>query len=159
MLGSSGFSTGPHLHFELTETVQKSGTYFKPTASIDSNDSSIGYIGGPSAGGSSSGGSTSGGSSSGGQTPAIKVTFSTPTDSKYASKASIGYDNATVVTKVTKTSGAKVTGSGLNLYDASGKLIKQYQESVSNVSNSQTTYHIWWDIKNEVGVTLQQGTT
>src|SRR5699024_8600455 len=34
-----------------------------------------------------------------------------------------------------------------------------FQSAVSNVSNAQTTYHIWWDFQSELGLTLQQGTT
>ena len=149
MLGSSGYSTGPHLHFELTKTVQQSGTYFKPTSPINSNTSSIAYVDGPSSG--------SGSGSSG--TSKISVTFSAPTDSKYTSKAFVGYDNATVVTKVTKTAGARVTASGIVVYGPDGTKIKDFQSAVSNVSNAQTTYHIWWDFQSELGLTLQQGTT
>lgn len=71
-LGSSGYSTGPHLHFELTKTVQQSGTYFKPTSSINSNTSSITYVDGPT---SSSGGG-GGGSSSSSSKPSASVSGS-----------------------------------------------------------------------------------
>lgn len=143
-LGSAGYSTGPHLHFELTGSVQQSGTYFKPTSSINSNTSSISYVDGPSSGSTST---------------AISVTFSAPTDSKYTSKAFIGYDNATVVTKVTKTSGAKVTACGIVVYGPDGSKIKDFHQTVSNVSDAQTTFHVWWDFQNELGMTLEQGTT
>ena len=79
-LGSSGYSTGAHLHFELTGSVQQSGTYFKPTSPINSNTSSISYVNAP------------------GESGKISVDFSAATAPNYAGKAFVDYDNATVVT-------------------------------------------------------------
>lgn len=43
-MGSSGNSTGTHLHFELSGGGAMSGTYFSPTNSINNNTSNISYI-------------------------------------------------------------------------------------------------------------------
>lgn len=91
--------------------------------------------------------------------PSGSVTFQNPTDSNYTSKAFVNNTNACVVTKVTKPSGWSVTKSGLILADSNKKVIKNYSEKVTNVSKPQTTYHIWWDIQKEIGVTLTPGTT
>ena len=89
------------------------------------------------------------------------VQFSEPTDSAYTSKASVGSTNAVVVTKVTKPSGVKVTKMGVSLYSSQSSTspLKTFTENVSNVSNSTTTYHSWYDIQKEVGLTLTPGTT
>lgn len=142
-MGSSGYSTGAHLHFELTASVEKRGTYYAPTASINSNTSSIAYTDTP-------GGSTS-------QT--VTVSFSNATDANYTSKQKITDTNAVVVTQVNKSAGVSVTQMGLCLYDASGKQIKRYIENISNVGVNTTKYHSWYDINSEVGVTLTPGTT
>ncbi|MGN1008435.1 MAG: InlB B-repeat-containing protein, partial [Butyricicoccus sp.] len=143
-LGSSGNSTGAHLHFELTASVQQSGTYFKPTASINSNTDAISYV------------STA--SSSGTTVTTPSVSFALPTDSTYTAKQKITDTNAVVVNKITKASGTSVTKMGVYLYDASGTQLKKYTENVSNVAASTTTYHSWYDINSEVGVTLTPGT-
>ncbi|MDY3281650.1 S-layer homology domain-containing protein [Dysosmobacter sp.] len=92
-------------------------------------------------------------------TSAISVSLLTPTDKEYTSKISVSDHNATVVTKIKKTAGARVTACGLRLYDAAGNLIKEHRETVSNVSDSTTTFHTWYDINKELGVTLDSGTT
>lgn len=86
------------------------------------------------------------------------VTFSKATDSNYTSKASISNTNAVVVQKITKPSGTKVTKMGVIIYQGN-TVLKKYTESVSNVSATQTTYHSWYDINKEVGLTLEPGTT
>lgn len=88
-----------------------------------------------------------------------KASFALPTQSSYVSKQSVGETNAVVVNQITKLSGVKVTQMGLYLYNADGSLIKRYVENVSNVGNSTTLYHSWYDINAEVGVTLTPGTT
>lgn len=142
-MGSSGYSTGAHLHFELTATVEKRGTYYAPTASINSNTSSIAYTDSPQ----------------GGSTPTVSVSFSQATDPAYTAKQKITDTNAVVVTQVNKSAGVSVTQMGLCLYDASGKQIKRYTENISNVGANTTKYHSWYDINSEVGVTLTPGTT
>ncbi|MDR3765633.1 MAG: S-layer homology domain-containing protein [Butyricicoccus sp.] len=142
-LGSSGYSTGAHLHFELTATVDKRGTYYEPTAPINSNTSSIAYTDTPQT------------------TPpaAVSVSFSKATDPNYTSKQALSDTNAVVVTQVNKSAGVSVTQMGLYLYDASGKQIKRYVENISNVGVNTTKYHSWYNINSEVGVTLTPGTT
>lgn len=87
------------------------------------------------------------------------VTMTTTTDSTYKAKEKITDTNAVVVNKIVKPSGVKVTKMGVILYDASGNQIKKYTEKVSNVSSSTTSYHSWYDINAELGVTLTPGTT
>lgn len=94
-----------------------------------------------------------------GPEPTPNVKFTLPTNSTYTAKQKITNTNAVVVNQITKPSGVKVTKMGVILYDASGSQIKKYTESVSNVANSTTTYHSWYDINAEVGATLTPGTT
>lgn len=87
------------------------------------------------------------------------VTMTTTNDSSYKSKEKITNTNAVVVNKIVKPSGVSCTKMGVILYDASGSQIKKYSENVSNVGKSTTTYHSWFDINSELGVTLTPGTT
>ena len=86
------------------------------------------------------------------------VSFSEATDPDYTSKASISDRNAVLVQKITKPSGTKVTKMGIILYDGN-QTIKKYSENVSNVKDSTTTYHSWFDINKELGITLEPGLT
>ncbi|MGM9566205.1 InlB B-repeat-containing protein [Evtepia sp.] len=94
-----------------------------------------------------------------GPEPAPNVKFALPTNGTYTAKQKITNTNAVVVNQITKPSGVRVTKMGVILCDASGTQIKKYSENVSNVANSTTTYHSWYDINAEVGVTLTPGTT
>lgn len=87
------------------------------------------------------------------------VTMTTTNDSSYKSKEKITNTNAVVVNKIVKPSGVSCTKMGVILYDASGSQIKKHSENVSNVGKSTTTYHSWFDINSELGVTLTPGTT
>ncbi len=80
-------------------------------------------------------------------------------DPAYLAKAFVAETNACVVTKIVKRSGSRITRSGVALYDAAGALIKDYWHSVSNVRDTTTTFHSWYDLREEVGVTLAPGTT
>lgn len=151
-LGSTGNSTGAHLHFELASSASMSGTYVKPSGGINNNTSNISYIYSSSSSNNSSGNNSS-------TTTTTLASFSLPTDSTYTAKQSVSNTNAVIVNKVTKTSGVKVTKMGVTLMDASGNQLKKYTETVSNVSASQTTYHSWYDINSELGYTLTAGTT
>lgn len=87
-----------------------------------------------------------------------QVTFSTPTDPDYTAKQSISNTNAVLVSQINKPSGVKVTQMGIILYKGDG-IIKRYSEAVSNVSNTTTRYHSWFDVNKELGLTLESGTT
>ncbi len=152
-LGSSGNSTGAHLHFELAAKASMSGTYVKPSEGINNNTSKISYI--YSTSGSNSGNSGNNNSS----TTTASASFSLPTDATYKAKQSVSNTNAVIVNKVTKASGTKVTKMGAILMDSSGKQLKKYTEDVKNVSASQTSYHSWYDVNSEIGCTLTPGTT
>ena len=89
----------------------------------------------------------------------LTVSLTTPTDPAYTSKQSVSDTNATVVTCITKTPGSSITQSGLILSQADGTLIKKHTETVTNVSKSTATFHAWYDIRKELGVTLTPGTT
>lgn len=82
-----------------------------------------------------------------------------PTDTTYLNKFSVSETNAVVVANIRKNSGTKVTACGLILYDATGNLIKDYKENISNVSSTNTNFHAWYDINSELGLTLTAGTT
>ena len=86
------------------------------------------------------------------------VIFSKATDPNYTKKASISNTNAVVVQKITKPSGTNVTKMGVIIYQGN-TVLKKYTESVSTVTPAQTTYHSWYDINKEVGLTLEPGTT
>lgn len=89
----------------------------------------------------------------------VSVSVLAPTDAAYTQKAAVSEHNATVVAHIKKTAGSQVTACGLWLYDANGKLIKEHREAVSNVGKNTTSFHSWYDINKEVGVTLDSGTT
>lgn len=93
--------------------------------------------------------------------PVVKpnVTITTTTDSKYKAKEKITDTNAVLVNKIVKSSGTTVSKMGVILYDASGNQIKKYSENISNVSASTTSYHSWYDVNSELGITLTPGTT
>lgn len=88
----------------------------------------------------------------------VRVWFTTASDPTYTAMEKVTDTNAVVVSQVTKSSGTKVTKSGLYLYDSAGRLIKRHEENTSNVSTSRSVYHSWFDINKELGVTLQPGT-
>lgn len=104
---------------------------------------------------------TSSDSSSDSSSSAPSVTFAAATDASYKSKESVSNTNAVVVSKVVKPAGVSVSKMGVILYNgtsSNASVLKKYSESVSNVSNSTTTYHSWFDINKELGVTLTPGT-
>ncbi|MBQ8264654.1 MAG: InlB B-repeat-containing protein [Oscillospiraceae bacterium] len=90
----------------------------------------------------------------------LVVTLTVPTDSKYTAKQFVGSTNACVVTRIYKTSGSNITKSGLILSKADGTVIKKYTDDVTGlVKKSTTVFHSWYDINEELGVTLTPGTT
>lgn len=91
-------------------------------------------------------------------TSITKADFSNPVDQKYISKAFVTETNACVVGRVTKLSGVNVSHVGVQIYDSNGIEIKNFKQSVSNVPNSQTVFHVWFDLQDEIGITLEKGT-
>ena len=89
----------------------------------------------------------------------VTVSLTKPTNPDYTAKQKVSDTNATVVTQITKTPGSSITQSGLSLSQANGTLIKKHTEKVTNVSNSTATFHAWYDIQKELGITLTPGTT
>jgi uncharacterized repeat protein (TIGR02543 family) len=89
----------------------------------------------------------------------VTVSLTVPSNPAYTAKQSVSDTNATVVTRITKTAGSAITQSGILLSAADGTLIKKHTENVTNVSNSTTTFHAWYDIQKELGVPLSPGTT
>lgn len=87
-----------------------------------------------------------------------QVTFSEVTDPAYTSKESITNTNAVLVSKITKPAGVHVSQMGIELYSGD-TILKSYSEAVSNVSDSTTVYHSWFDVNKELGRTLDAGTT
>lgn len=87
------------------------------------------------------------------------VIFSLPTDPNYTSKQKITNTNAVLVNKITKPAGTKVTQMGLHVYDFNGSNIGDHWDYVSNVSDSTTTFHCWYDINSEFHATLTPGNT
>lgn len=89
----------------------------------------------------------------------LNVTLTKATDPQYTSKEKIEETNATVVSCITKPAGSSITSNGIILSAADGSIIKEYMENVTNVRNSTTTFHAWYDIQEELGVTLKPGVT
>lgn len=89
----------------------------------------------------------------------LTVTLTAPTDATYLAKQAVSNTNATVVSRIAKPAGSSITRSGLILSQADGTVIKDYGETVTNVSSSTTVFHAWYDINKELGVTLSPGTT
>ncbi len=118
-----------------------------PEPSGDSVDSS---------GSSSGGSSSSGGGSSSSGVSSVFVQY--PTDPNYLSKFAVSDTNATVVANILKPAGSKVTACGLLLYDTNANLIKDHRETITNVGNSLTSFHAWYDIQKDLGLTLTPGT-
>ena len=138
--GSTGNSSGPHMHFEIRDS--KSSTNYWGCSTI--NPLSVSYIGI---------------SPSGAPTAPSYFKYSEATNPTYTSKARIDETNAVVVTKAEKSSGVEVYYTGIDLYDSENKLINRFTYKNTNVSASQTMFHVWWDFNAEVGITLTPGTT
>ena len=98
-------------------------------------------------------------SSTSAATTAPAVTVTKPTDSAYANKFSVSTNNAVVVAKITKPKGSKVNYVGVVIYDNNWNLVSDKTFSITNVSNSSTYFHAWYDIKSELGVTLKPSST
>ncbi len=90
----------------------------------------------------------------------LVVRLTKATDPNYTKKAFISETNACVVTQIYKSAGSNITKSGLILAKADGTVIKTYTDDVTGIVGKNTTvFHSWYDINEEVGVTLTPGTT
>ncbi len=83
--------------------------------------------------------------------------FEKTTDPDYLKKEFTTDDNACVVNKITRGAGTEVTANGIYLYDSQSRLIKRIIQDTPNIHINP--YHSWYNIKEEVGVTLTPGTT
>ena len=68
---------------------------------------------------------------------------------------SVGETNAVLCGEVANPAGAKISKGGIKLYDASGKLLKNYSETFSHTYKK---LDIWYNMKSELGYTLSSGT-
>lgn len=92
-------------------------------------------------------------------TPAASpVTVTYPTDPAYLAKFSYTRNNAVLVAHITKPSGSTVNYVGLVMY-CNGTAVCDKTFAVTNVSKSTTSFHAWFDVQKEMGVTLKPGTT
>lgn len=91
--------------------------------------------------------------------PQPLVTVSYPTDPAYLSKFKYTTNNAVLVANITKPSGSKVNYVGLVMYDNNGKAVCDKTFTVNNVSSSTISFHAWFDVQKEIGITLKPGTT
>ena len=89
----------------------------------------------------------------------IEVTVSYPTDSTYLSKIEYTENNAVLVAHVTKPSGSKVNYVGLVMYDSNGNAVCDKTFSASNVSTSTTSFHVWFNVQEEMNVVLKPSST
>ena len=90
------------------------------------------------------------------------VTFSKPTDSKYKSKAFSSDTNACFVLKINKSAGIIIDYLGVYIWEDTGNLCSIVAEGffpVGNVKASTTTFHAWYNIQDELKVTLRPGVT
>ncbi len=85
------------------------------------------------------------------------ATFEKTTAPNYLRKEFTTDDNACVVNKITKGAGTTVSANGIYLYDSQNRLIKRFIEDTPNININP--YHSWYNMKDEVGVTLTPGTT
>ena len=87
----------------------------------------------------------------------VTVIYGDPS-STYASKYGFINDtNAGIVHSVVKPSGTTVSAQGMYLYDANKDTLKSCSYG-SSTSASTTSYHMWFDVQDEVGYTLTPGT-
>jgi uncharacterized repeat protein (TIGR02543 family) len=107
-------------------------------------------------------GSSSTATDPGTTTPATgQVTMTRPTEAAYVAKEQVTDTNAVLVNAVKKPAGVKVTRMGVRIYSGelgNTVLLKEYSEAVSNVAGSTTSFHAWFDLNKEVGLTLTPGT-
>ncbi|MBQ4086815.1 MAG: InlB B-repeat-containing protein [Clostridia bacterium] len=103
----------------------------------------------------------SGGNTGGNTSDVVEanVKLTVPTQSEYVAKEFVDYTNACMVTQITKPAGTTVSQCGIVLMDANGTVLKNYSENISNVGKNTTLFHSWYDINEEVGYTLKEGTT
>ncbi len=90
---------------------------------------------------------------------ADQVTFALTTDPKFAARVTFSDTNAYLVNRITKPAGTSVTHLGLYLSDANGNLIIRHIQPEETVGDSLTAFHCWWDINEEIGITLEPATT
>lgn len=115
---------------------------------------------------SSSSSSSSTSSSSSSSTASSGTTVTTPlvvvkaaTEAKYTAKYSVGRTNAVLVANITKPAGSKVNYVGMIIYkDSTGTVVCDKTFPVTNVSLSTTSFHAWFDVQDEMGVTLTPST-
>lgn len=108
--------------------------------------------------GSSTSGSSGSSSGSGGTTATLPGEINRATNSTYTAKESVTRTNAVVVANIKKDAGTKVTEVGIVIRDNNWNLICDKSFPVTNVSNSTTSFHAWFDVQKELGVTLSPGT-
>jgi len=143
----------PKYYIEFEEGSRYIEVPFEEEASGESTENMPAYTGGSGGSTTPSGGGTT--------TPSgpTSVAVYYPTDPEYLAKFYLSGDNAVVVANIVKPAGSRVTACGLRLYDSSGNLLKDHRETVTNVPNSLTSFHAWYNIQNELGLTLTTGTT
>ncbi|MBQ3556363.1 MAG: InlB B-repeat-containing protein [Oscillospiraceae bacterium] len=144
-----GFVPGYILDNNLTGSRVVEPDYTPEETGESLNDTEM--VGG---GGSSSGSSSGGGTSS----SSSWVFVQSPTDPAYLAKRVIGETTATLVANIQKPAGSNVTACGLRIFSSDGTLLKDHREAVTNVGASLTSFHAWYDIQSELGLTLTPGT-
>ena len=98
-------------------------------------------------------------SSGGTTTPEpVEVKFLSTTDPNYTSKYFVTETNACPVILCKKTAGSHVSTAGIRIYQENN-LVDEFKMNVTNVSDSLDQFHIWFDLNEECGITLQPGTT
>ncbi len=131
-MGSTGYSGGMHLHFEICPSVKANGTYYAPQNSIDPTPGKTTYI--------------------------YSTSSSSTKPSNTKSKLSITVKNATNITQNSAKVSASCSYSGtrpseVSVYIGTSKNnLKKY--SSDKINHSKNPFDIWYSVKN-----LKPGTT
>ena len=139
-MGSTGASTGRHLHFQLSKSISTSGTYDEPVDTIDNSKNALAYVYPPYSG--SGGGSDSN---------TISVTWSLNSNRHW-----VGETNAVVsaIIRFNGTSINNVVEVGVEIYDASHTKVA-YKDETPIPSGDHI--EMWYDVNSELGYILTPG--
>lgn len=77
------------------------------------------------------------------------------TDSTYLNKQYVNGTNATLVANIKKKAGTHLNYTAIIVYDSNWNVLADKQFTNTNVSDSNTNFHAWFNMKNDLGITLK----